>query len=141
MTPIVIKWRAFNVRIYDVNSLLKLPLANVRKLWRLMFDAIPDNEMTIGTIREWLPEAVASTKEQHEARRMMLDGERLAAENVRRTVATFGSVATKEQKAAVIEARQRVKYAEGNAKAAATQHERAKKLQTIFNEMAAKAKI
>jgi len=114
--PIIIKRGTFVCTIYDVGSLMELPLANVRKLWKIMLDAAWENEETISTIRAWLTAAIDQTKEQQMAYANLLDGERTAAETVRRTVAAFGSAAT-------------------------TDHERAKKLQTIFTEMAVKARI
>lgn len=139
--PIIIRRGTFVGTLYDVGSLMELPLANIRKLWKIMFDAAYENEDTIAIIRAWLPRAIEQTAERLDAYKTILSGERAAAETVRSTVAAFGSTATKEQKQAVTKAQKRVKSAEGAVKTATAAQIRAHKLQTIFNDMAAKAKL
>lgn len=139
--PIVIRRGTFMATLYDIVSLLDLPLVNVRELWKIMFGAADENEDTIGAIREWLPKAIDRTKEQQAAYTITLDSERMAAETARRTIAAFGSIATKAQKKAVTEAGKRVRSAAQNLKTATAAHERAKKLQIIFTQMAARARI
>lgn len=57
--PITIKRGTFVCDIYDVGNLMRLPLANVRKLWKIMFSAADENRDTIQTIKDWLPVFVA----------------------------------------------------------------------------------
>lgn len=57
--PITIQRGAFVCNIYNVGNLMRLPLANVRKLWKSMFSAEDENRETIQTIKGWLPAFVA----------------------------------------------------------------------------------
>lgn len=136
--PITIQRGSFVCTLYDVGNLMGLPLANVRKLWKIMFSAEDENRETIQVIHSWLPANVTQTKEQQTAYTSILEGECAAAEMVRRTVSALGSVATKEQKEAVIKAQRRVRSAEKNLKAATAAHVKAQKLQTIFNDFTTK---
>ena len=117
--PITIKRGTFVCTLYDVGNLMELPLANLRKLWKLMFSEAWENRETIQMIRDWLP--------------VNLENKEL--ERVRREVAAFGSVATKEQKAAHAAARREHKAAERADRAAKAARVKAEKLQTIFNEL------
>lgn len=136
--PLTIRRGSFVCDIYDVGNLMRLPLANVRKLWKIMFSAEDENRETIQTLRSWLLVNVTQTKEQQAAYASLLEGECTAAETVRRTVAAFGGVATKEQKEAVKESQRRVRSAEKKLKAATAAHVKAQKLQTIFNDLTTK---
>lgn len=62
----------FHAQLYDINSLLDLPLANVRKLWKIMFSAAWENENAIKQVQDWLPRAAENAAE----------GIRLAEENL-----------------------------------------------------------
>ena len=59
MQPITIRRGTFVCNIYDVGNLMRLPLANVRKLWKIMFSAQYENEETIQLIKDWLPTFIA----------------------------------------------------------------------------------
>jgi hypothetical protein len=65
--PYVIVFNLISYTIYDVASLMQLPLANTRKLWAIMFDAVCENADTISVIREWLPQAAATEKDRTQA--------------------------------------------------------------------------
>lgn len=138
---IVIKRGTFEVCLYDVGSLMELPLSNLRKLWKIMLDNAPENEDTIQTISLWLPQTLATAEAAIPAEQSRLEQVTQYVEALRRKVAAFGSVATKEQKAELKEAAAVLRYAKRLAREAKLKHERAKKLQTIFNEMAVTAKI
>lgn len=139
--PLIIKRGSFVCTLYDINSLLEMPLANLRKLWKIMLDAADENEEPIEAIREWLPTAIADTdtrlcEERTDCKLMAQE-----VETRRRTVAAFGSMVTKEQKADLASAQRILKTAERRATAAKAANAKAHKLQTIFNEMAERARI
>ena len=54
MSKITIKNNRFVGTIYNVNSFLEMPVKNIRKLWKLMFDEAWNNEETIQTVKRWL---------------------------------------------------------------------------------------
>lgn len=120
---------------------MALPLANVRKLWKIMLDNAPENVDTIQTISLWLPQTLATAEAAIPAEQSRLEQVTQYVEALRRKVAAFGSVATKEQKAELKEAAAVLRYAKRLAREAKLKPERAKKLQTIFNKMAVTAKI
>lgn len=62
--PITIQRGTFVCNIYDVGNLMRLPLANVRKLWKIMFSAQDENRETIRIIKEWLPTFIAECAER-----------------------------------------------------------------------------
>lgn len=138
MQPITIRRGSFVCNIYDIGNLMRLPLANVRKLWRIMFSAEDENRETIEMIRGWLPVNVENTKRTALDRQELFQVAAKEAEHLRREVAAFGSVATKEQRAALATARRGLKAFESTAKAAAADHVKAQKLQTIFNDFTTK---
>ena len=138
MQPITIQRGSFVCNIYDVGNLMRLPLANVRKLWKIMFSAEDENRETIQTIRGWLPRNAEIAKQSAQEKQELFLLATKEAEHLRREVAAFGSVATKEQKAAIAAARRGLKAFESAAKAAAAAHVKAQKLQTIFNEFTTK---
>lgn len=138
MQPITIQRGSFVCNIYDVGNLMRLPLANVRKLWKIMFTAEDENRETIQTIHDWLPRNIESTKRTAQERKELFEAAAKETERLRREVAAFGSVATKEQKAALATARRSLKAFESTAKTAAAEHNKAQKLQTIFNELTTK---
>lgn len=140
-TPIVIRQGRFCATLYDVPSLMDFTPANLRKLWKLMFEDGYENAEAIGIIREWLPRAVADTEAAAQDAWECCKHALKDAEAARSTVAAFGSVATKEQQNALKAAGARHKRAQKGAKAAKAKFERAKKLQSIFNEMAEKARF
>lgn len=133
--PVTIQRGTFVCTIYDVGNLMGLPLANVRKLWKIMFSADYENRETIQTIRNWLPTNIENTKRRAHERQDAFQLAAQEAERLRREVEVFGSVATKEQKAAHAAARRECKAAEKAVKAARADHVKAQKLQTIFNEL------
>lgn len=133
--PITIRRGTFVCTLYDIGNLMELPLANLRKLWKIMFSEAWENEETIQMTRDWLPVNVEWRKERLTSREGLLVCERENTENERRTVAMFGSVATKEQKAALATAKKRLTAAEKAVRNAKADHLKAQKLQTIFNEM------
>lgn len=138
MQPITIRRGSFVCNIYDVGNLMRLPLANVRKLWKIMFSAEDENRETIQTIRDWLPVNVENTKQAAQEKQELFQLAAKEAELLRREIAAFGSVATKKQKAALATARRGLKASESTAKAAAADHVKAQKLQTIFNDFTTK---
>lgn len=62
--PITIQRGTFVCNIYDVGNLIRLPLANVRKLWKIMFSAQDENRETIQIIKDWLPMFIAECAER-----------------------------------------------------------------------------
>lgn len=133
--PITIQRGSFVCTLFDINNLMELPLANLRKLWKIMFSAASENAESIHTITAWLPLNVLNTECRVTAAQDTLQQAARDMESLCSTVAAFGSVATKEQKAALIAAKRKHKATEKGVKAAKNQHERAKKLQIIFNEL------
>lgn len=135
MNPITIKRGTFEAHLYDVGGLMELPLANVRRLWKLMLEDTSLNKDAVATVQNWLPAVYADTgtavdKEQERLQQVVRYANALHSK-----VAAFGSMVTKEQKAEIKEASTVLRYAEKRVKNAKSQHIRAKKLQTIFNEM------
>ena len=62
--PITIKRSTFVCNIYDVGNLMRLPLANVRKLWKIMFSAADENREAIQIIKDWLPVFVSECEDR-----------------------------------------------------------------------------
>ena len=114
---------------------MELPLANLRKLWKLMFSEAWENRETIQMIRDWLPVNLENTERRAREMQDTLQQSTKELERVRREVAAFGSIATKEQKAAHAAARREHKAAERADRAAKAARVKAEKLQTIFNEL------
>ena len=77
--------------LYSADSLLDMSLVNLRKLWKVMFSAVWENEGAIFLIRNWLQITYSET----EAYRLSLyDGLLIAysaAEEKRRAMAEWGS--------------------------------------------------
>ncbi|MDL2273425.1 hypothetical protein LJC34_02620 [Oscillospiraceae bacterium OttesenSCG-928-G22] len=141
MQPLTITRGTFTAHLYDVGGFMELPLANTRKLWKLMLEDTYKNEDAINTVREWLP---GNVKNMNAAAQSALDHCKQArkdADTAHSTVAAFGSMVTKEQQAALRAANARHKQAQRDVKTANARLTKAKKLQTIFNEMAANAKL
>ncbi|MDL2318092.1 hypothetical protein LJC74_03230 [Eubacteriales bacterium OttesenSCG-928-A19] len=161
---LIIKNGKFTARLYEVSSLLVLPLANIRKLWKLMFDEAWSNAETIATIEDWLPQAQL----EEASRQLRLEGEaitaRQEAEAKRQYVEALGSsldMSIKQAKQRLQQAKQpadklsaraalcnamlpkteyrqatqTVKALEIEIKKAMRNQDRLEKLQTIFNEM------
>lgn len=133
--PITIQRGTFVCTIYDVSNLMELPLANIRKLWKIMLSADYENRETIQMIRDWLPANVESVKKHTQELQGSLQQAAQDAERLRREVEVFGSAATKEQKAAHAAARRKLRTIEKAVKAAKADHVKAQKLQTIFTSM------
>ena len=89
--PLVIKNGRFVARLYKISGLMVLPLANVRKLWKLMFDEAWNNEETIIMIRDWLPKII----DEAQAKIPYLEAELITAkedaETKRRIVTALGT--------------------------------------------------
>jgi hypothetical protein len=133
--PITTQRGTFVCTIYDVSNLMELPLANIRKLWKIMLSADYENRETIQMIRDWLPANIESTEKCALELQGSLQQAAQDAERLRREVEVFGSVATKEQKAAYAAARRKLRTVEKMVKAAKAAHVKAQKLQTIFTSM------
>ena len=140
-TPVTIKRGDFTAHIYNVPDFLDFPLTNLRKLWKLMFETAWENESAIDTITEWLPVVLVETEEAIQAAQAARRQTAWDTETMRRNVAMFGSVATKEQKADVTKAERLLKAAEKCVKDARARHAKAHKLQVIFNELAENARF
>jgi hypothetical protein len=137
--PIIIRRGTFVCTLYDVGNLMELPLANLRKLWKIMFDAADENTDTIAAIRDWLPANLTETGKQLRAEQCSLTLSGQQVETQRRTVAAFGTMATKEQKDALTLAQRAFRKAEKRMTIAKAAQIKARKLQSIFNEMAQRA--
>ena len=118
LEPFDVVQGSFHAQLYDINSLLDLPLANVRKLWKIMLSAAWENEKSIEQVRGWLPRAAEN-----------------AAADIR-----LAENALKDAKTAAA-ARHAVKDAQRRLTNCKARQEKVQKLQAIFDDMAAKAKI
>ena len=118
LEPFDVVQGSFHAQLYDINSLLDLPLANVRKLWKIMLSAARENEKSIDQVRGWLPRAAEN-----------------AAADIR-----LAENALKDAKTAAA-ARHAVKDAQRRLTNCKARQEKVQKLQAIFDDMAAKAKI
>lgn len=118
LEPFDVVQGSFHAQLYDINSLLDLPLANVRKLWKIMLSAAWENEKSIDQVRGWLPRAAEN-----------------AAADIR-----LAENALKDAKTAAA-ARHAVKDAQRRLTNCKARQEKVQKLQAIFDDMAAKAKI
>lgn len=136
--PITIQRGSFTCTIYEIGKLMELPLANLRKLWKIMFSAPWENTETIDTIRAWLPTNTADAEKNILVQQGAARQAASEVESLRRTVAAFGSVATTVQKTALIAAGRKLKATEKALKTAKAYHARSQKLQTIFIEMSTK---
>ena len=136
--PITIRRGTFVCNVYDVGNFMMLPLANIRKLWKIMFSAEVGNREAIQTIRDWLPRNIESTKQSAQEKQELFLLATKEAELSRREIAAFGSVVTKKQKAALAALLRKLKASERAAKAAKAAHVKAQKLQTIFNNFTTK---
>lgn len=167
---LIIKNGKFTARLYEVSSLLVLPLANIRKLWKLMFDEAWSNAETIATIEDWLPQAArdedlrhAYLLKQYETASMKMKLKKLMLEGLGTSINTDISRARLRLKQAqeptdklraqaglcnamlpkteCQQAVKAVKDLEKSIKAAKRNQDRLEKLQTIFAEMAGKSRI
>ena len=118
LEPFDVVQGSFHAQLYDINSLLDLPLANVRKLWKIMLSAAWENEKSIDQVRGWLPRAAEN-----------------AAVDIR-----LAENALEDAKTAAA-ARHAVKDAQRRLTNCKARQEKVQKLQAIFDDMAAKAKI
>lgn len=135
MQPITIKHGTFTAQIYDVSYLMDLSWVKLRRLWKLMFETTSENSDAIDTIRAWLPTIIANTEKAIHKEQDVYKPIAAEAESARRTVAVFGSMVTKEQQTSFKNAAKRVQLAEKHIKIAKARHDRANKIQTVFNEM------
>ena len=168
MQPITIQRGSFVCNIYDVGNLMRLPLANVRKLWKIMFSAEDENRETIQTIRDWLPAFIsecadripqtetelaalkATAAQKHSENAAMGDG--YWSKRVTRLNAALKRAANEDNEANLTRALesavaqrdapkladQAVRAAQGRVTAAKAAHAKAQELQTIFNEFTTK---
>lgn len=160
--PIVIQRGSFVCTIYDVENLMALPLANVRKLWKIMFSAEQENRDTIKTIREWLPSLVKDCEGHIQQAKAELKEAKITAANRHSEHARMGDgywskrvaalKAALKKKNADVEnltrmlesatalrdapklADRAVKEAQSGLASAKAFAEKAQKLQTIFND-------
>ena len=91
MHPLTIRRGSFESTLYDIDSLLEMPLTNLRKLWGIMFDTAWENDLAISMIRDWLPSKIAEIEKdikrlEYDLPRLILD-----ADEKRRAVAAWGS--------------------------------------------------
>lgn len=168
MHPITIRRGSFVCNLYDVANLMRLPLANVRKLWKIMFSAEDENRETIQTIKNWLPNFIAecadhipqaeaelaalktTAAQKHSESAVMGDG--YWSKRVTGLKAAMKRAASKDNKANLTRglesaiaqrdapklAEQAVRVAQRRVTAAKAAHVKAQKLQTIFNEFTTK---
>ena len=54
--PVVIRQDRFVCELRDLDVFLELPITNVRKLWKIMFDSAWENGDAIDAICDWLLE-------------------------------------------------------------------------------------
>lgn len=135
MQPITIKNGAFVAELYEVDYFLDLPLANTRKLWKLMFAADYDNRETIAVLRDWLPQAACAAETALDAKDAAVQERKREALAAQSRVAAMGSMVTKKDKEAAQLALHHLREAEDAAKKAKARHEKTIKLQNIFNEI------
>jgi len=133
---IVIKNNRFVCRIYDMDSFIEMPLKNVRKLWKLMFAEPWRNEISIESLRQWLPNIHAQLGAELATNEFALVVASQNAEELRRTAAAFGShklgvEARKAAKAALGD----VRRAESALRQSKREVEKAEKLHRIFAEL------
>ena len=88
---LIIKNGKFVARIYLAFAFIDLPLANVRKLWKLMFDEAWNNEETIAVIRDWLPKITDEAKAKIPRLEAELITAQQDAETQRRIVTALGT--------------------------------------------------
>lgn len=173
--PFTVVQGTFHLELYDINSLLCLPLTNLRKIWKIMFSAAWENEQTIKQVRDWLPRAAASTKESIQLAEDALKSAKATAAREHSRCAVMGDgywerqvVKLKRQQKAVAKgaystitsseidrrlnaaiaqrdapkvADRAVKDAQNRLAHCKAKQEKIAKLHTIFNDMAAQAKI
>ena len=132
---IVIRNNNFKCRLYDIDTFMDMPLANTRKLLRLMFGEIWSNEESIETLRAWLLNKCAGTGALVIVRESDLAHATELAETTRSAVAVFGSVATKDLIKALKAAKRNMRIAKNLLITAERTHEKVLKLQTFFNEL------
>lgn len=133
--PIVIQRGSFVCTLDDVEHWMALPLANIRKLWKIMFLAEGENVVTIQIIRDWFPQILARTEGAIPGAQAHYKEAQLDAEALHHTLAAFGSAAGKEQKLACKKANATLCRAEKSMRAIRMRYDRAKKLQTMFNDL------
>ncbi len=168
MQPITIRRGTFVCNIYDVGNFMRLPLTNVRKLWKIMFSAEDENRETIQTIKDWLPAFVAECADRiAQAEAELAAGKAIAAQKhsesavmgdgywskrVTSLKAALKRAANKNNEANLTRALESaisqrdapkladraVRVAQRHVAAAKAAHVKAQKLQTIFNEFTKK---
>lgn len=148
LEPFDVVQGSFHAQLYDINSLLDLPLANVRKLWKIMLSAAWENEKSIEQVRGWLPRAAENAAEDIRlAENALKDAKTAAAARHRRASASVIDNITRNLDSAIQHrdaprlADRAVKDAQRRLTNCKARREKVQKLQAIFDDMAAKAKI
>lgn len=175
LEPFDVVQGSFHAQLYDINSLLDLPLANVRKLWKIMLSAAWENEKSIEQVRSWLPRAAENAAEDIQLAENALKDAKTAAAARHSENAAMGdgywqktvtdlkrmlkNAKAKKATASVIDkithnldsaiqhrdaprlADRAVEDAQRRLTNCKARQEKVQKLQVIFNDMAAKAKI
>jgi len=121
-------------KIHDMDSFLDMPLKNIRKLWKLMFDEAWRNDESIENLEQWLPNTHARLGAEVQFRECELAQALHIAEEARRTKAAYGSVISKPVNEALKKAQQNARYAERMCKQSKRDLVRIEKLQLIFAE-------
>lgn len=134
LEPFDVVQGSFHAQLYDINSLLDLPLANVRKLWKIMLSAAWENEKSIEQVRGWLPRAAENAAEDIRLAENALKDAKTAA------AARHSDSAIQHRDAPRL-ADRAVKDAQRHLTNCKARREKVQKLQAIFDDMAAKAKI
>lgn len=88
--PLTIRSGAFSCTLYDIDNLTLLPLANIRKLWGIMFSAQWENEQSVLETRQCLSKAIALAKERISHDEAELIATRATAEVKRREIVVMG---------------------------------------------------
>ena len=133
---IIIKSNRSVFKIYNADSFIELPLKNVRKLWKLMFDEAWRNEESIQNLKQWLPNICAQFGVEMSVNESAFAQASQNAETLRREAAAFGSHKSGAQaRKAAQKARGEARSAEARLKQSVRNAERAGKLQRIFAEL------
>lgn len=139
---LTIKNKSYVCHLRDVEVFKELPLANVRKIWRLMFDEAWINQQVITDIRDWLsyePEITGAFLYSKEAG---VSKAATIAETSQKAAAVFSSVISKKILSETEKtAKHKLRAAEAEYKSAKRVHEKVLKLRDIFNLMATKYQI
>jgi len=141
MSKITIKNNRFVCTIYNANSFLEMPLKNIRKLWKLMFDEAWNNVEAIEIVKRWLADYNPEISKK---------GKLVTASNAtaRAAQAEYNAVilthtgrnkpaveARKEAREKLRQAKMQARYNEKECREAANHSERVRILRGIFKDM------